>query len=76
MCEKPLLSGIKFMSPQSLETQVTLKSGKTITGMAVKAGVTVVVGGGFHGKSTLVNAVSKCIYDHIPGDGREFCVTS
>lgn len=69
--EKPLLTGIKFQSPKSLESSVTLKSGKTIKGMAIKAGITVIVGGGFHGKSTLVNAISKCIYDHIPGDGRE-----
>lgn len=43
--------------------------------MALKQGVSIIVGGGFHGKSTLVNAICKSIYDHIPGDGREYCVT-
>ena len=40
--------------------------------MGIKKGVTLIVGGGFHGKSTLLNAIEKGIYNHIPGDGREF----
>lgn len=69
--EKPLSSAINFKSPKTLEQTVTLQSGKQIQGMAIKQGVTIIVGGGFHGKSTLVNAICKSIYDHIPGDGRE-----
>ena len=43
--------------------------------MAIPAGVTTIVGGGFHGKSTLLQAISLGIYNHIPGDGREYLVT-
>jgi predicted ABC-class ATPase len=44
--------------------------------MALKEGVTIITGGGFHGKSTLLNAIEKAIYNHISGDGREFCITN
>ncbi len=43
--------------------------------MGISRGVTLVVGGGFHGKSTLLEAISRGIYTHIPGDGRE-CVAT
>jgi predicted ABC-class ATPase len=47
----------------------------TITGMGIPQGISLIVGGGFHGKSTLLNAIEEGIYNHIPGDGREFVVT-
>ena len=47
---------------------------RTITGMGIRKGVTLIVGGGFHGKSTLLSALQLGVYDKIPGDGREFCV--
>jgi predicted ABC-class ATPase len=66
---------ILFHSPAGLETEVeTLHHGK-IKGMAIPEGVTLIVGGGFHGKSTLLNALEKGVYPHIPGDGREFVVS-
>ena len=43
--------------------------------MGVPEGITLVVGGGFHGKSTLLHALERGVYDHIPGDGRELVVT-
>lgn len=46
-----------------------------VTGMAIPQGVTLIVGGGFHGKSTLLQALELGVYDHIPGDGREFVCT-
>ena len=49
-------------------------SSGSVTGMAIRAGVTLVVGGGFHGKSTLLRALELGCYDHVPGDGREFVV--
>ena len=66
----PLSSAIPFQSPPSL--QVTLEvDGEVIEGMGVTPGVTVIVGGGFHGKSTLLNALERGHLDHVPGDGRE-----
>lgn len=46
-----------------------------VTGMGIPQGVTLIVGGGFHGKSTLLNSIQVGIYNHIPGDGREFVCT-
>jgi len=48
----------------------------TVTGMGISEGVTLIVGGGYHGKSTLLQAIERCVYPHIPGDGREYIVTT
>ena len=67
---------IAFQSPASLETSITVPNTGTIKGMGIKQGVTLIVGGGFHGKSTLLHAFERGIYNHIPGDGREKVVTN
>ncbi|PXF44577.1 hypothetical protein BWQ96_05654 [Gracilariopsis chorda] len=74
--DTPLAGGgvIKFVSPPSLELSLTLPDGTVVTGMGIKPGVSLIVGGGFHGKSTLLSALQVGVYDHIPGDGREFVV--
>ena len=64
-------SAIPFRSPETLRRSVTLPHAGQITGMGVPTGVTLIVGGGFHGKSTLLRALERGVYDHIPGDGRE-----
>ncbi len=66
---------VRFRAPASLEHEVTLPHAGALRGMAVPHGVTLLVGGGFHGKSTLLEAVSRGIYAHIPGDGRERVAT-
>jgi predicted ABC-class ATPase len=43
--------------------------------MGIPKGVTLIVGGGYHGKSTLLRAIERGVYNHIPGDGREWTVT-
>ena len=74
--DRPLTeNAIHFSSPPSMETQITLPNRGEIAGMAIPQGITLIVGGGFHGKSTLLNAIEKGIYNHIPGDGRELVVT-
>ncbi|MDH4224055.1 MAG: ABC-ATPase domain-containing protein [Deltaproteobacteria bacterium] len=65
---------IPFQSPPSLRVAMRLPRGQTVTGMAIPQGVTLIVGGGYHGKSTLLQALEMGVYDHIPGDGRENCV--
>lgn len=73
--DHPLTSAIPFSSPESLQqTLETAHQGK-ISGMLIPKGVTLIVGGGFHGKSTLLQALERGVYDHIPGDGRELVVT-
>ena len=67
---------IPFKSPESLLTEIDLPhSGKT-KGMGIPKGITLIVGGGYHGKSTLLDAIAMGIYNHIPGDGRENCISN
>jgi predicted ABC-class ATPase len=66
---------VLFRSPDELKIQFELPDKGTITGMGIPAGITLIVGGGYHGKSTLLNALEQGIYNHIPGDGREFVVS-
>lgn len=75
---RPLIEGrvVTFESPETLRVEVGLPNRGTITGMGIPKGVTLIVGGGYHGKSTLLRALELGIYDHIPGDGREFVVTN
>ncbi|MFO7772933.1 MAG: ABC-ATPase domain-containing protein [Dehalococcoidia bacterium] len=74
----PLAAGrvVPFESPESLRIRVELPNRGTITGMGIPRGVTLIVGGGYHGKSTLLQALELGIYNHIPGDGREFVVSN
>jgi hypothetical protein len=70
----PRDSVIAFCSPDSLACELNLPNKGRVRGMGIPAGVTVVIGGGFHGKSTLMNALAKGVYPHVPGDGRELVV--
>jgi predicted ABC-class ATPase len=73
--DRPLAQALPFQSPASLRVQFELPNGITVTGMGIPPGITLIVGGGYHGKSTLLRAIAAGIYSHIPGDGREFVVT-
>jgi len=67
---------IPFQSCQSMKASITLPNRGEISGMGIRKGVTLIVGGGYHGKSTLLNALEYGIYNHIPDDGRELVVTN
>jgi len=67
---------IPFQSPPELEVSFECPNQGLVSGMGIPYGITLIVGGGFHGKSTLLNAISEGIYNHIPGDGRELVVTN
>lgn len=72
----PMKEAIRFTAPASLQVELeSLNRGK-VTGMGIPKGITLVVGGGFHGKSTLLNAIERSVYNHVLGDGREGIVTS
>ncbi|MFO8050808.1 MAG: ABC-ATPase domain-containing protein [Thermoplasmatota archaeon] len=74
--DRPMERGaVPFRSPESMRVSVDLPNRGEVTGMGVEEGVTLVVGGGYHGKSTVLRAVELGIYDHVPGDGRELVVT-
>jgi predicted ABC-class ATPase len=73
--DRPLRDGaVPFGSPEEYRVEVKLPNGGFVSGMGVPEGVTLVAGGGFHGKSTLLSALSWGVYDHVPGDGRELVV--
>lgn len=65
---------VYFQSPPSLEVAFNLPNHGTVAGMGVRKGITLIIGGGFHGKTTLLEALEVGIYNKIPGDGREFVV--
>lgn len=71
----PMKDAVPFVSPEALAVSLTLPHAGTMRGMGVRKGVTLVVGGGYHGKSTLLGALEKGVYDHIRGDGREYVIT-
>lgn len=71
----PLEGGIPLTAPETLAQTVQLPHAGAVRGTAIPAGVTVIAGGGYHGKSTLLNAIARGIYPHIPGDGRELVAT-
>ena len=66
---------VPFESPENLRVAFDLPSGRRVTGMGIPEGVTVIVGGGYHGKSTLLRAIERGVYPHIGGDGREWVIT-
>ncbi|MGK7871907.1 MAG: ABC-ATPase domain-containing protein [Xenococcaceae cyanobacterium] len=67
---------VPFQSPESLQVEFTCPNQGLIRGMGIPAGITLIVGGGYHGKSTLLRAIELGVYNQIPGDGREFVVTN
>lgn len=73
--ERPLAGAVPFEAPAGLAVELEAPHAGRLRGMGVREGVTLVVGGGYHGKSTLLEALARGVYDHVPGDGRERCVT-
>jgi predicted ABC-class ATPase len=73
--DRPLGDGaVPFRSPEEYRVEVEPPNRGAVSGMGVPEGVTLVAGGGFHGKSTLLSALSWGVYNHVPGDGRELVV--
>ena len=72
---RPMKGGVRFQSPKELEVAMDLPHKGKITGMGIRKGITLIVGGGYHGKSTLLKALELGVYDHIAGDGREYVIT-
>lgn len=72
--QRPLKDAVPFRSPDKFRARFELPN-RTLEGMLIPEGINLIVGGGYHGKSTLLNAIEVGVYDHIPGDGREFVVS-
>lgn len=73
--QKPMRNAVPFQSPESMKVVFELPNGEKLSGMGIKRGITLIVGGGYHGKSTLLEALERGVYDHIAQDGREYVIT-
>jgi len=73
--DRPMKGSVPFRSPESLRVTLQLPHKGALSGMAIKRGITLIVGGGYHGKSTLLKALESGVYNHIAGDGREYVIT-
>lgn len=72
---RPMKNAVAFQAPASLEVTMTLPHYGELKGMGIPKGITLIVGGGYHGKSTLLKAIELGVYPHIAGDGREYVIT-
>lgn len=70
LSELPLEGAVPFVAPDELAVTLNV-CGREIRGMGIPKGITVITGGAFHGKSTLLQALTRAVYPHVPGDGRE-----
>lgn len=67
----PAEGSVPFESPPSLRRELRLPHAGLVRGLAIEPGVTLLCGGGFHGKSTLLRALAAGVGPHVAGDGRE-----
>ena len=84
--DQPMASpqAVAFQSPPSLQVEAPLLNSiaqpdgehTTILGLGIPRGVSLIVGGGYHGKSTLLQALESAVYPHLPGDGREYVISN
>ncbi|MGI6012351.1 MAG: ABC-ATPase domain-containing protein [Ruminococcus sp.] len=72
---RPMKNAVPFQSPSSMEVTFDLPHRGKLSGMGIKKGICLIIGGGYHGKSTLLKALELGVYNHIKGDGREFVIT-
>lgn len=72
---KPMKGAVPFQSPETMEVELTLPNRGSIRGMGIREGITLIVGGGYHGKSTLLKALELGVYNHRAGDGREYVIS-
>lgn len=73
--DKPMKGAVRFQSPKEMGVTMKLPHKGEISGMGIRRGITLIVGGGYHGKSTLLKALELGVYNHIKGDGREYVIT-
>ncbi len=73
--DRPMRDAVPFRSPESMAVTLELPHRGPVRGMGVRKGITLIAGGGYHGKSTLLKALERGVYDHVAGDGREYVIT-
>ena len=73
--DRPMKDAVPFSSPEELAVTLELPHQGSVRGMGIRRGITLIAGGGYHGKSTLLKALERGVYNHIAGDGREYVIT-
>lgn len=73
--QHPMKNAVAFSSPDTMRITLSLPHAGNISGMGIPRGITLIVGGGYHGKSTLLSALELGVYNHIAGDGREYVIS-
>ena len=73
--DRPMADAVPFRSPDSMAVTLQLPHRGPVRGMGIRRGITLIAGGGYHGKSTLLKALERGVYNHIAGDGREYVIT-
>ena len=73
--QRPMRNAVPFRSPEEMRVTIPLPNRGDVTGMGIPKGITLIVGGGYHGKSTLLQALERGVYNHVGGDGRELVIT-
>ena len=73
--DRPMKDAVRFKSTAEDAVTLILPGDRKITGLGIRKGITLIVGGGYHGKSTLLKALERGVYNHIPNDGREYVIT-
>ena len=73
--DRPMAGAVPFAAPETMAVELDLPHRGRLRGMGVPEGITLIAGGGYHGKSTLLKALERGVYDHIAGDGREYVIT-
>ena len=72
--DRPMKDAVPFKSPDSMKVTLQLPHRGAVSGMGIRRGITLLVGGGYHGKSTVLQALQSAVYNHIGGDGRELVI--
>lgn len=73
--QRPMKGAVAFQSPEQMEVELSLPNRGAVRGMGIREGITLIVGGGYHGKSTLLKALELGVYNHRAGDGREYVIS-
>ena len=73
--DRPMAGAVPFAAPETMAVELDLPHRGRLRGMGVPEGITLIAGGGYHGKSTLLKALERGVYDHVAGDGREYVIT-
>ncbi len=73
--DRPMKGAVPFRAPEPMAVTLELPHRGPLRGMGIRRGITLIAGGGYHGKSTLLKALERGVYDHIAGDGREYVIT-